>query len=220
MLLFWLSKGWTLTRPTLTPGEWLTLHCIAVAFIFTSISYNFYVGNSPSTFWVIFNVFLYGFIYSNIFYFIFKEIRRTRGFALKISPPLFPDIVTAPIIEKLIIYKRLTNLAILMVVVEAVSNILYANDYISMPALVLGYEVPSWVIFMVLSYVMRPRDYGPFFFMVPWFYFNDGLDQQRNRFVCTYCAFTSTNQLFMVTSCTCCMYTIQMYVYGIGRYLR
>lgn len=164
--LLLLTRGIAVTRPSLLFSEYFCAIVSSFVFFAVSISVSAFIAQAPSIAWIVFTTIIYVLLYVHLLSLISIQIRHLRGISSKLTGDMPADII-APIKEKEFAFKVFFFLLIGFITIEISGQCMYALSYISMESLVIGYEVPSWVLLFALGWYFRPRKYSPYFFMLP-----------------------------------------------------
>jgi hypothetical protein len=164
--MFLLTRGVAMTRPTLLFSEYFCAIVSSFAFFAVSISVSAFISQAPSTSWIAFTTIIYSLLYSHLLSLIGIQVRNLRGISNKLTDEM-PSEIIAPFREKQFVFKVFFFLLIGFIGVEIAGQCLYALSYMSMESVILTYEVPTWILFAVLAWFMRPRKFSPYYFMLP-----------------------------------------------------
>lgn len=191
------AKGWGLTRAYLPLDIWrfhialcfgfyvtltvlsgyvLYVHpCLRIAEPFSSkdaasLQLLLYHSRStldvPSDSWIIYSVVLYGVMYL----FILRSARQEMSVLTAQVKDLAPGaaaVAAEPLREKFAMFRWFLVLVFFALLLEAVCRYLYAARSAPFYLLVAVYEAGSTLIVVSLCWLYRPREFSPFFFMMP-----------------------------------------------------
>lgn len=161
-----LTRGISITRPTLVFSEYFCAIVTSFVFFAVAISVSAFIAQAPSPGWIAFSTVVYTLLYVHLLSLIALQIRDLRGISSKI-PSGIPAEIVAPIREKEFAFKVFFFLIIGFIAIEISGQCTYALSYISMEVLTIAYEIPSWLLLAALAWYLRPRNYSPYFFMLP-----------------------------------------------------
>lgn len=122
--------------------------------------------DAPSTPWVIYSVVLYGAMYAVLLASAHREMAVLAAQVKALSPHMAP-VAAGPLREKYHLFRCFLGLAFCSLLLEAVCRFLFAARVGPFYILVMVYELGSTVLVVSLGWLYRPRQYSPFFFMMP-----------------------------------------------------
>jgi len=167
MVIFLLvAKGWSITRENFSANEWRG--------VIMSMS-GFYMSNSiilvldtsilpQNGFWVA-NAILYGFMYWYIFHSVLKQLIVLRDQVSLLGDDMPVDIIR-PLRMKYLMYQCFVAVVFVSMTMEVCAHSLLYSDG-RMWVVLLAYEISNVIILFSLGWTFRPREYSPFFFMIP-----------------------------------------------------
>lgn len=122
--------------------------------------------DAPSTTWVIYSVVLYGTMYAVLLTSAQREMAVLAAQAKALSPTM-AQVAAIPLREKYHLFRSFLAVAFGSLLLEVVCRYLFAARVGPFYVLVMVYELGSTVLVMLLGWLYRPRQYSPFFFMMP-----------------------------------------------------
>lgn len=167
MVVFMLvAKGWSLTRENIGANEW---RCMIITMS------AFYMANSillvlQSTvlsaqgFWIGVGL-LYVLMYFYIVSSAESQLSAILGYVGLFQPDM-PPLVTDPLKEKRFMYVAFLALMAVSMATEVALHAL-VEDVRSIAVSLSIYEISNVLILLAVGWLFRPREYSPFFFMVP-----------------------------------------------------
>lgn len=121
---------------------------------------------APSTPWVLYSVFMYGIMYSVILHSAWREMAVLAA-QVKALTPTMAAVAVEPLREKNHLFRCFIALVTCELLLEALCRYLLAARAGPFLVLVLVYEGCSTVLVVLMGVIYRPREYSPFFFMMP-----------------------------------------------------
>lgn len=154
------------TRVTLTVTEWLFVYFSTVAYLVCSFTLVDVLASAPSTKWITYTTIIYFILYSQILFNGWIEIQKLRNQLIRLNIMGILQELYQSISLKYSMYIILLSFFMILVIIEIICELLFIHD-IPIEILALSFEITSWLIIIGISYTFRPRNYSPFFFMVP-----------------------------------------------------
>lgn len=154
------------TRVTLTVTEWLFVYFSTVTYLVCSFTLVDVLASAPSTKWITYTTIIYFILYSQILFNGWIEIQKLRNQLIRLNIIGILQELYQSISLKYSMYIILLSLFIILVIIEIICELLFIRD-IPIEILALSFEITSWLIIIGISFTFRPRNYSPFFFMVP-----------------------------------------------------
>ena len=121
-------------------------------------------ASSPS--WVIYSVVMYGTMYAVLLISARREMAVLASQVKALSPTMAP-VAAGPLREKCHLFRCFLGLAFCSLLLEILCRYLFAARVGPFYVLVMVYEIGSTVLVVLLGWLYRPRQYSPFFFMMP-----------------------------------------------------
>lgn len=166
MVYLLVAKGWSVTRYRITIEDW-RLVIILISVFYMSMSIILVLENSVLSrdgFWVAIAV-IYGLMYYYIFTNTMRQLRKL-GVQVSILEATMPIAITGPLLEKHRMYIVLLLLIFASMCIEIACHCIIGENG-SLAAAMFTYELSHLLIFLSIGYIFRPREYSPFFFMLP-----------------------------------------------------
>lgn len=187
VLFLLIAKGWTITRETFQPSEWrAVIFAMALFYMCNSIILVLEANVlSAQEFWIC-TASLYGLMYLYIFRCIATQLYQLseqvsllqrgglignenhhpgRGLDEVEAPPPYAALVQ-PLRQKYFMYLLFLLLVLLSLSLEVLTHVLVATDG-KLWFVLTVYEVSNLTILGTIGWIFRPREFSPFFFMVP-----------------------------------------------------
>ena len=163
-----IAKGWSITRDNLPANEWRGV-IFAVCSFYLSTSIVLVLDSSVLTtqgFWIACSL-LYGSMYIYIVRSALNELYLMKHQVdLLDTASDVPEAIGGPLRGKYCMYICFLALVLCNLVMEIVLHALL-NKYGRMWIVLSVYEISDLVICGLVFFLFRPRDFSPFFFMVP-----------------------------------------------------
>ena len=166
MVFLLVAKGWNITRYRINVEDW-RLIVLIISLFYMSLSIILVLENGVLDtvgFWIAIAI-----IYGIVYYFLFKNVmEQLRKLTIQVSllEPTMPSTIIGPLLEKHRMYIILLVLIFCSFAIEITCNALIAKTGTLWKTLCV-YEVANMLIFLGIGFMFRPREYSPFFFMVP-----------------------------------------------------
>ncbi len=109
---------------------------------------------------------MYGTMYAVLLTSAHKEMAVLASQVKSLSPAMSP-LAAGPLREKYNLFRCFLGLAFCSLLLEVVCRYLYAARVGPFYVLVMVYELGSTVLVVLLGWLYRPRQFSPFFFMMP-----------------------------------------------------
>lgn len=161
------GKGWSISRQVVPPQEWrMVLILMSTFYLATSINLVLEASvYGTQGFWIA-NVVVYGLVYINI---VWSTIDQIKLIKVQIEPfksaQLSREIV-GPLKMKFRMYILFLVLIGAFMATEVLTHSLLFNDDRLWIAFTF-FEISQIVLVAIIGFYFRPREFSPFFFMVP-----------------------------------------------------
>lgn len=165
LILLVLSKGWSVTRPQLSPIEWSHVFFITFSFLMVSLIVSNLLQPKVSSSWEAFVIIIYVYVFSQILYSSFTEIQILRAQLIRLHPNL-PHEIIEPIQDKISTYKIWLLLINCLIIIEIISECLFFADLPFINVIIFE-ESTSYIIILCIAYLLRPRSLSVFYYMIP-----------------------------------------------------
>lgn len=177
VLFLLIAKGWTITRETFQPSEWRGV-IFAMAFFYMCNSIILVLEAnvlSGKEFWIC-TASLYGLMYLYIFRCIATQLYQLSEqvnslglpglLALQLPEAPHAAALVQPLRQKYYMYLLFSLLVFISLSLEVLTHVLVATDG-KLWFVLTVYEVSNLTILGTIGWIFRPREFSPFFFMVP-----------------------------------------------------
>lgn len=164
-LFFIMVKGWGISKQNLSFCSWFFINFITIIFLILMITIKKDILRPPSSSWAIFTTFIYGYIYLQLILVSYSEYQYIRGQIHKVKQIAPPDFLHELNRKKNMMYQIFQCVAMLLIV-EIISQIFYSSN-IKTIYVHIFYEVSSFFLILMLSFVLRPRQLSIYFFVFP-----------------------------------------------------
>ncbi|CAM5999352.1 unnamed protein product [Sphagnum balticum] len=156
----------SVTRQRITIDEWRSVIVFVSCFyMFSSLLVVLETTVlDDEGYWIIVGV-LYGSMYLYIFQSLVTEVRKVQSH-VKLLHPNMSASLTAPLREKHLMYEIFLVCTFTLFSVEVTAHAMVAEGVPYQNILFL-YEISNFLLNAIIGYLFRPREYSPFFFMVP-----------------------------------------------------
>lgn len=166
MVFLLVAKGWNITRYRIGVEDW-RLIVVVISLFYMSLSIILVLENGVLDtvgFWIAIGV-IYGIVYYILFKNVLEQLRKLN-IQVSLLEPNMPPTIIGPLLEKHRMYVILLFLIFCSFSIEIACNAIIAKTATLWKTLCV-YEVSNMLIFLAIGFMFRPREYSPFFFMVP-----------------------------------------------------
>lgn len=166
VLFLLIAKGWSITRETFHSNEWRGV-ILAMSFFYMCNSIIIVLQQNaltPQEFWISTAV-LYGIMYLYILKSAVAQIWMLADQVSSLSRNM-PANLTTPLKKKLWMYVFFLVLVLVSMLMEVYAQALIADSG-KLWLVLVSYEVSNVLILGTMGWIFRPRQFSPFFFMVP-----------------------------------------------------
>lgn len=166
VLFLLIAKGWSITRENFDANEWRSV-VLAMSLFYMCNSIIIVLESSvlsPQEFWIC-TAALYGLMYVYILKSTVKELLGIADQVSFLGPHLAQDL-TSPLKQKYHMYICFLFLVLVSILMEVYTHALVVDNG-KLWFILVSYEVSNLLILGTIGWIFRPRQFSPFFFMVP-----------------------------------------------------